>query len=437
VAAAALAAVVVGVLAAGRLGVPEVEVVPVARQTVIAYVEEDGKTRLPSRYTIDMPVTGTLERIALEVGDAVEKGQVVARIDPFEIQQEIERVRAEIAASRAQIAGVDVNKPKPQDIEASRARAHELEQMAAATQKQLEVARVNAENARREYERLRRLHEENAVSQSQFEEAERAYEALRGEVERLELGVRGAEAARRAAELGLESLIESVDDNEYQRQVHRATIQGLEATLAELQDRLAKTEVRSPVSGVVVEKPIESERVLAAGTPLLELGNLSEVEIESDILSEEVSRVQVGMPVEISGEALGERTVSGKVTRIYPAGFEKISALGIEQQRVKVIVGFDNTELRLRPGVSVDVRIVTAVRENVPAVPDRAVFRDREQWYAFAVRDGRAVRTPVTLGLRNDRWAEVVEGLGVGEAVVAEPTSDVDDGMRVRPVPAP
>jgi HlyD family secretion protein len=416
------------------LNAPEVEAVRVSRQTVRAFVADEGKTRLATTYTVDMPINGTLARIELEVGDRVEAGQVIARLDPLEIAQEIQRVRAQIAQQKAQIQGVDVTKPKETDIAAARARVEQSAEARAAARAQLEIARVNAEQARTEFQRMQRLLAQRAVSQARFDEAERNYRALQGEVERAEVGLNGAEAAHRAAALELESLLASVDDNEYMRSVHRAGIEALEAQLVALEDRLNKTEVRAPVTGIVIEKPIESERVLAAGTPILVLGRLGDVEVEADILSEEIGRVEVGQPVEITGLALGNRTLAGEVKRIYPAGFKKISALGIEQQRVKVIVAFDNTEMNLRPGVSVDVRIVTASAENVLAVPDRSVFREEGKWYVLAVRGSRIARVPVTLGLRNDQWAEIREGLEEGEFIVVDPSNNHEPGARVEAV---
>lgn len=429
----AAAAVVGAVL--WRSGGVEVETAAVTLRTVREFVVEEGKTRLATTYTVDMPVPGTLERPELEVGDAVEAGQVIARVDPFEIRKDLQRVTALIEQARAEMAGVDVQKPKPADIEAARARVQQLRQAEAAASTQLEIGRINLEQARREFERRRELLAQGAVSRANFEEYERTYRTQQGEVSRLEEALRGAEAARRAAELERDALIASIDDPEYLREVHGATIAAREAERAQLEDRLAKTEIRAPVSGVVIEKAVESRRVLQPGAPIVVLGRLEDVEIEADILSEDVVRIRTGDPVEVFGEALRGRTVAGTVERIYPAGFEKISALGIEQQRVKVIVAFDNTELKLRPGVRVDVRIVTAERKEVPAVPEHALFRQEGREYVFAVDGGRAVLTPVKVGLRNDEWAEIVEGLEPGDAVVAAPTNELQPDTRVRPAP--
>ena len=135
--------------------------------------------------------------------------------------------------------------------------------------------------------------------------------------------------------------------------------------------------------------------------------------------------------MEVGGKALQGEIVEGTVTRVYPAGFMKISSLGIQQQRVRTIIEFDNSNINLRPGTSVEVKIITAENPNALAVPERATFRQDGQWSVFRVRNGHAELVPVTLGLKNDDWAEIVEGLSAGDIVVAEPKNDLEDGARV------
>jgi HlyD family secretion protein len=192
--------------------------------------------------------------------------------------------------------------------------------------------------------------------------------------------------------------------------------------------------LRAPVAGPILEKYVESRRVLPPGTPLLKMGDLSSVEIESDILSEEVVRVHSGQRVEISGKAVGRETsFEGKVKRIYPSAFMKISALGIEQQRVKTIIAFDNSTLGLRPGTRLDVRIITAEKQNAVSVPERSIFRREGKWYVFTVQGGRARLAPVSLGLKNDEWAEITDGLTAGDVIILEPKNDLEDGVRIKP----
>lgn len=408
-----------------------VEMAKAATQTVREYIAEDGTTCLAEEYVIDMPISGTLQRIALEEGDRVEQGQCLARVDPFMLEQQINGAEALAAQARAQIVGVDVAKPKPEDLESAEVQVEELRDSEAITRRERAVVEINYKNALKEYERLKALHAEGAVSQSAFDEADRMYRSLEENRERAALAEAATRKAREVGELAAKRLHDSVDDNEFMRDVYLAELDRLEAELGLLKYDLEKATVEAPIAGVVLEKYVEDERALMAGTPLMKLGDLSAIEIESDILSEEVGRIEAGDPVEITGKALEGKTVMGSVKSIYPSGFKKISALGIEQQRVRILIDFDNTELALRPGTSVDVRVITAEHEGVVAVPERATFKYEGGWAVFAVRGRSAHLTPVEAGLRNDDWAEIISGIKAGEIIVADPKSELEDGAQV------
>jgi HlyD family secretion protein len=266
-----------------------------------------------------------------------------------------------------------------------------------------------------------------------LEDAQLRLQNLTQELQRQQASVDAAQKDQRAAELQAASIEASVDDNEYLRDVYRAEIESLQANRASLQNNLAKAEIHAPLNGTILERRIEGGVFLPAGTALLVLANLQDVELQIDVLSEEVPQVSVGNPVEITGRAVAGQTVTGQVSQIYPAGFSVISALGIEQQRVRVIAQFDNSQLQLRPGTSVDARIITAVSQNTLAIPDRAMFRRTDNWFVFKVENRRAVLTPVTVGLRSDDWAEILDGLNQDDTVITEHRSDLENGTPVRP----
>jgi HlyD family secretion protein len=201
-------------------------------------------------------------------------------------------------------------------------------------------------------------------------------------------------------------------------------------------------EMKSPIDGTILERRESNERQVTAGTLLVSIGNLDTLEVEADILSQDVVNVVVGQPVEIYGPAIGRTPAKGKVTRIYPAGFTKVSSLGVEQQRVKVIVGFEPSEVaRLRQekglgvGYRVRIRIFTAAKEGVPLVPRSAMFRSPTgDWQVFAVRDSVARLQTIEVGLMNDTVAEAVKGVGADDVVVLSPETTLVDGATVRPV---
>ncbi|MCC6696113.1 MAG: efflux RND transporter periplasmic adaptor subunit [Candidatus Hydrogenedentes bacterium] len=411
-----------------------VEMAEVSARTVREYIAEDAKTRLADDYIIDMPLSGTVDAITLEEGDEVEAGGCVATVDAYGLEQQVAALEALIAQARARITSVDVEKPKPEDLASAELRIKEEHDRQAIAAKERAIAENDFRNAEREWNRVKALFESGAVSQSQYDEAERGLKNARENLERVSLASDSVKKALDIAELASQRLAGSVDDNEFMREVYRKEIENLESQLNVLKDDLAKTQIASPVKGVVLEKFVDDKRVLAAGTPLLRIGDLQTIEIECDVLSEEIVRVKVDDPVEITGKALNDRVVLGRVNRIYPSGFQKVSALGIEQQRVRTILTFDDPSENLRPGTSVDVRIITGEVKDAISVPERATFRSDGGWAVFVVEGGRARLVPVEIALKNDDWAAIRSGLQPGQIVVAEPKNELADGVRVAPL---
>jgi len=406
------------------LGTPE-------RRDVQEFIAEEATTRLAHEYLIDMPVPGTLQRIALEVGDYVEEGQVVARIDRFELEQQLRALDAQIQQTRARLDGVDVAEPRAEDFATAALRVDEARDALQIAEREREIAGINLIDAERTLERMQQLLAEGITSEAERDAAERAARAAQETLESARLAEDAARGSVRVAELNLQRLEGTVGDQEYMREMHHAEIESLQAQRRVIENDLEKTELRAPVSGPILEKFVLDRRVLAPGAPLLRLGDLATMEIESDVLSEEVVRINTGDPVHITGRALAGAEVWGEVARIYPAAFTKISALGIEQQRVKVIIAFDNSDLQLRVGTRVDVHIITDRSEDTLAVPERATFRREGRWYIFTLERGRAQITPITIGLRNNEWAEVLDGLDPDATIILEPRTELEPGMHV------
>lgn len=410
-----------------------VEVGTPEQRSVSEYIAEEAWTRLAEEYVIDLPVSGTLERIQLEIGDEVTKGEEVARLDSYEIEQEIGGIQARMRQAAAQIDGLETAKPKTQDLETATLRIKEMMDGYRIAQRENSIAAIDFEDAKRAHERAAYLRAEGVASQAQLDEAERRYKGLEENLERTRLAEEASKKSLEIAQLASDRVIDSVDDNEYMRDVYNAEIAALQARLNVLESNLEKSKILAPVSGPVLEKYVSDRRVMPAGSPLIKVGDLSTMEIECDVLSEEVGRIQPGDRVVISGKAVGGQDTEGTVKRVYPAAFRKISSLGIEQQRVKVLIEFDNSGLNLRAGTRLDVKIITAEHERVLAVPERATFKREGGWYVFTVEGGVARLTPIGIGLKNDTWAEITEGLSAGVQIVLNPKNDIDDGVRVSP----
>jgi HlyD family secretion protein len=191
--------------------------------------------------------------------------------------------------------------------------------------------------------------------------------------------------------------------------------------------------IASPVGGVVLARHRESQSVVPAGDPLLEIGDPSHLEIVSDMLSSDAVRIRVGSRVFIEDWG-GPETLEGRVERIEPAGFTKVSALGVEEQRVNVIISFQATSDAARAlgdNFRVEVRVVVWRADSVTQVPTAGLFRRGEGWAVYVVQDGLAHIRDVTIGQRNARSAQVLSGLSVGDPIVLYPPDTLVDGARV------
>ena len=382
-------ALVVALIWLFRPATVAVDLVVVDRGPLTVSVSDEGETRVRDMYVVSAPVPGLMRRVDLDVGDAVTADEtVVARIEPSDPSFLDVRSAAEARA------GVDA---------AAAARTHAAAQMSRA-QAELDFARA-------EFERIRALARSHTVSENELDAAQRR--------------ARTAEAA--LAEARAER---AVRESEYQ--VARARL----VTPAGSRQRSADCEcvnVVSPVSGTVLRIVTESEGVVQSGTPLVEVGDPDHLEVVVDLLSADAVRVQAGHRVVIEAWG-GDQPIAGIVRRVEPFGFTKVSALGIEEQRVNVIV--DITEprenwRRLGHGYRVEPRIVLWETTEILRVPLSALFRQGESWAVFVDNDGRAELRPVEIGQQNGLQAEVRSGLEAGERVVLHPGDRVSPGARL------
>jgi HlyD family secretion protein len=360
-----------------------VDLVTVERRPMEVTIDEEGETRVRDRFVVSAPVAGRLRRIELEPGDTVVKGAVVAQLVPADAPLLDPRTRAELNAAAA----------------ASRA---------ALVQAQAERDRASATlaNARDMLRRREQLVAAGAASQEDLQSAQTALKTAEG-------AMRGADAA-----------------------VSQASHQ-LELAQARLQSPVTgggrTIELRAPVSGAVLKRLHESEAVVPPGEALIEIGDPSRIEIVSDLLSTDAVRVSPGLPVHVEQWG-GADALAARVRRVEPSGFMKISALGVEEQRVNVIIDFADPAAAgraLGDAYRVEVRIVTWSSEQVTAVPIGALFRRGNDWAAFVRSGDRAVLRVVKLGHRNNEAGEILEGLQPGDTVVLHPPDTLTDGARI------
>jgi HlyD family secretion protein len=351
-------------------------------------VEEEGRTRVKDRYVLYAPVAGYLRRIELEVGDAAEAGEPLALLDPLRPSVLDPRARAEaearVSAARSALARAEST---------------------------VRHAQAEAELAAEEYRRREELLAGGLVSRSEFDQA-------RSRMRALEALSRAADSAAEVARYDLEAALASL-------------------RYSAVSDEHAPAEtvpVRSPVTGRVLKLLQESAGVVPAGHPLLEVGDPGRLEVEVEVLSRDAVRIQPG------GRVLFERwggaeTLEGVVRIVEPTGFTKISALGVEEQRVLVIADLASPPeawQRLGDGYRVEARFVVWEREDALTVPASALFRRDDGWAVFVVENGRARFRAVRLGQGSGLFSEVLDGLSLGEQVIVHPDDSIDAGVRVQ-----
>ena len=352
----------------------------VERGGLLVTVNEEAETRVHDRFEIAAPVTGRLRRIELHAADPVERGQLLAQIEPLPLDP---RERAELLAR----------------VESTQASQREAE----AT---VERIRTDYEQARRNRERASRLAATGVISREELEFAETA-EAN---------GNNALEAAKFRARAAA-----------YEVQVAKA---GLVALAVGHGDKPRIITLRSPIRGHVLRLLQQSERVVNAGTPILQVGYPSQLEIVSDVLSTEAVKVKPGDPVLVENWG-GDRVLRAKVRTVESSGFTKISALGVEEQRVNVVMDFVDSPTKLGDGYRADVRIIVWEGVDVLKLPASALFRRGQGWSVLVVENGRARARIVEIGHRNALEAEVIKGVGEGVEVILHPGNQVSEGTRV------
>jgi len=368
--------VLIGVIVVALLPKPiPVETSTIARGPLVVTIDGEGKARVHDRFTVSASVTGELERIEFQEGDMVTRGETVAMLlppplDPTQREELEERIRAAEANVRTT---------------------------------QAMAARVEAslEQARRESARLAGLEREGAIAHQDVE--------------------RSANAVA-VAERELASARAQIDAAKAQADAVRAARGAYTGT--------RRVPIPSPATGRVLALLEKNRRVVPAGTPIMQVGDPNGLEIVVDLLSADAVNVQSAMRVLIEGWG-GDNALKGRVLRVEPSAFTKVSALGIEEQRVNVVIALVESAPRLGDGFRVDARIVLWEDENVLKVPLSAIFRETEGWALFVIRDGVAHRQSVKIGHRNSTEAEVIEGLREGDVVVVHPSDAVTDGVDV------
>ena len=362
----------------------KVDVAKVVRGPMRVTVDGEGKTRVRDRYTVAAPVAGRLRRISLRRGDAVLAGQMIGQIDPLPLAPLDPRQRTE-ATGRVNAA---------EDVK------HEIDRM-------VQRSKATYEQARRDLDRCEILARSGDISRQELERAQTA----------VTTSLRDYEAARSKSDTAAHDV-----------EVARAALLMMDQSRSPAAEAV---QVQAPTRGTVLRVLEESERVISAGAPLVELSNPSKLEVVIELLSTDAVKVSPGALVSIENWG-GPQPLEARVSLVEPSGFTKVSALGIEEQRVNVVADLTETASSLGDGYRVEGRIVVWQAESVLQIPVSALFRRGESWNLFVVENGAAHLRKVEIGQRTPFTAEIKSGIDEGAAVITHPSNQIQDGVRLQ-----
>ncbi|MEZ0374377.1 MAG: efflux RND transporter periplasmic adaptor subunit [Candidatus Sericytochromatia bacterium] len=408
------------------------EIAAVSRGEVRQFLLDEGKTRLDEEYVLTLPVAGEIPRIGLEVGDWVQRGQPILTMRRFAREQDLAGLRAQVREIAARARGIAAQQPTPEDERMARLKIQEAGNQQAQIEQQRAGQEIELAQAERTLARQENLRAEGALPLDQLEQTRKQVDLLRRQIAQTQLQILNARTAVSTAQAALAKLGRNRRDQDYLKDVYAAQSAGISTQQALRQDELQRSVLRAPVSGPVLEIFTPDAGLQPAGAQILRLGDPDTLMVETDLLSEEIHAIKAGQRAEISGKALEDKVVLGSISRIYPSGFTKLSALGVEQQRVKVLV--HAPRLALRPGTRVDVRIITAAKKSVLRVPERALFKQDGKWHVFRIdAENRAQLQPVSVGLKNEDWAEISTGLKAGDRIISQLENALKPGVIIDP----
>lgn len=368
-----------------------VDTAKASRGPLVVTVDEDGKTRIKDRYVLIAPLTGNMIRLELDPGDKVKANSPVVRILPTTPALLDARTRKEAAARlAAAIAGE------------RRARA------------QIAAARTAYQQAAAELKRNEPLAKRGALPEVDLERTQFLVRSRREELRSAHFAAKVAAEEVTSARAALGFLTGKPEKGKGKGEPQLV--------------------ISAPTSGEVLRVFRRDAGMVAAGTNIVELGDPSFTEVVADVLTRDGVKIKPGARVTILRWG-GDRRLRGHVDRVEPAAFERISALGVEEQRVNVIIRIDDERKKwaaLGDGYRVEVSIVVWRADKVLSVPASSVFRHKNGWAVFAVRGGKARLTPIEVGQRNPRQVQVKSGLSEGAEVVLHPSDRVSDGVKVK-----
>lgn len=373
-----LAAVIAAAAIMGSGG-EEVEVVKASRGTFTLMVEETGYVEAANDREVQATAAAQVRDLLVESGDKVMLGQLLIKLSSPELTAETESARSQLARTEAELQAAELS---------------------------VQSLRLELKQAENDLTRKKTLLESGALARAEYEQAELQVEKLRKSVSQQEASVSGL----------------------------NKQVASLSTMLDSLEEKAGELQVISPISGTILDLPVKVGQVVAPGTLLAQVGSDNQLEVKTELLSDDLRRVKTGQTTHITAPVLGKQALTGQVSKIYPRAYEKTSALGVIQRRVPVIIALKQST-NLQPGYEVRVSIETLRKEGVILLPRESVRLTEDGHYrVLLVNEGRITERLIEIGEKNQQWVEVIKGIKVGETVVRDGSQELKEGSRVKAV---
>lgn len=412
----------------------DVKTIKVIKGNIKEYISEDAKTIFDKEYEISSTISGDIEPLKFEIGDNIKKDQIITNINTFYSKQNLKEILEKENEIKALINNLDKQNPRSEDFKEIKLIIEELENRLKQSEKQIQISKINYEKSKDFFNRQKELKNQESITDLQYNEAKTSFEISKKQFEISKLEKENILKNISLQKNNYEKLKERINDNEFQKKALFSQIEQLNIQKNINKNNLKKMSIYSPVSGVITDIFLKDLTTISSGTKIIKISDPKSIEIESDILSDEIFKIKKGQKVEISGKSLNDKTIIGYVKKVFPSGFTKISSLGVEQQRIKIRISFDNKNINLKSGTNLDIKIIVNENNNTIIVPERSIFKDNNKWKVLSVDNKKVVLKEILIGLKNDDFVEVLKGLSVNDIIIEEPNNNIKEGSLVNSI---
>jgi HlyD family secretion protein len=378
----------------------EVETVVVEKGDIKQYIEDTAVVQTNKKQTVYIEGSGRIDDIKVGVGDSVKKGDLLLTMDKTDLELKLKDANSKIQSAKAQLSSTDGSNY-----------ANKIEVAQAA----VDNSKVAFDSAKRNLDNQKTLFEANAISQQELKNSEDSYKS--------------AEIALKSANSGLKDAKDGAPD--YMKKGYIAVVEQAVIYRDSIMREIEKQQVLATIDGSVIEKLVEENSIGAPAAPAFIIGDIKSLELEVNILSDDIYNVHIGNEVEVSGKAIGDSKLKGKVIKIAPEAKNITSSLGVNQKRVSVTIEINDDVGELKPGYDLDIKIITKMNRDTLVIPDTAAFDYKGNSCVFVVENGKTVLRQIRKGIESDKTIEVLEGLEEGDKIILKPDNNMKEGTNI------